>query len=390
MARATAYCKCEKCGAEFEIEVYKPNRRTADSYAEWVSKTHTLCYDCEKAITEAKRKEENEAAAKKAEEAGLPKLIGSEKQIAWATTIRQELVDKVMNTERVHDGYDIDELKKNRELFMELINEGDLLTAKWWIDYRDYLNGSIYDRLRHKKAAAEKAAKEAAQEAAQEPAKEEKKEEEPEIVAPAEAKKNGMAEVKVVNGGVSAMYEKDDTFRSVVKALNFRWEGVWFLKTSELTGDPQNVAVELICKLLAKGFTVKVIAKDRAEIIRRVQAGEYTPMTTRWVISFDSKTFGIRWGAGEDLYSLARSLPGSSYSMGCVTVPLKNHQAVEDFAQAKGFKFTKEAQGMLDGIAQKTATIAQPVVKNAQYDEHPVADVLNSSREVLDDLKEDD
>ncbi len=387
MARATAYCKCEKCGKDFEIEVYKPNRRTADSYAEWVSKTRTICYDCEQEITEARRKEENEAAAKKAEEAGLPQLVGSEKQIAWATTIRQSLVDEVMGSE--HVSYEVSAVRKAKETFMELISGDEFLTAKWWIDHRENTRTAVYDKIKAiQKKAAEEAA--AAAEPAQEPAKEEPAAEEvPDIVAPAEATKPGVADVSVDRGSVTAMYLKDDAFRSVVKALGFRWEGVWFLKASELTGDPENVAVELICKLLAKGFTVRVVAKDRAEVIRRVKAGEYSPMTTRWVIGFDSKTFGIRWGAGDDLYDLARSLPGSGYSMGCVTVPMKNYKAVEDFAQAKGFRFTKSAQEMLEEMTRKTA-IVDPVVKEAQYDEHPVSEVLNSSREVLDDLKEDD
>lgn len=47
-----------------------------------------LCYECYKAKQAEQRAAESKAAAEAAQSSGLPALTGSEKQVAWAETIR--------------------------------------------------------------------------------------------------------------------------------------------------------------------------------------------------------------------------------------------------------------------------------------------------------------
>lgn len=49
-----------------------------------------LCRECWQAEVARQREEANRAAAEAAKELGLPELVGTEKQVAWARTIRQE------------------------------------------------------------------------------------------------------------------------------------------------------------------------------------------------------------------------------------------------------------------------------------------------------------
>ena len=68
------------CGHTVEHQIYGTNvHGEREKKAAWLESR--LCYDCYKQA-------EAEKAAKASEDANLPELTGSEKQIAWATDIR--------------------------------------------------------------------------------------------------------------------------------------------------------------------------------------------------------------------------------------------------------------------------------------------------------------
>ena len=90
MAKAIAYCKCEKCGEEFVKENRLRNRSYANHWTEWVEANITLCPKCW-------RKAEQEKAEKRydelKDELRLPEITGkSEKQIAFANDLRVRYV----------------------------------------------------------------------------------------------------------------------------------------------------------------------------------------------------------------------------------------------------------------------------------------------------------
>lgn len=88
MAKAIAICRCATCGKEFEQSAVKRNRREADKWEEWAVSYYDECSECYQKRKERQREEENQKAAELATEAGLPKLTGSDKQVAWAESIR--------------------------------------------------------------------------------------------------------------------------------------------------------------------------------------------------------------------------------------------------------------------------------------------------------------
>ena len=93
---------------------------------EWMERG--LCPDCYRAKKQEEREQENERAGKLAKSLGFSELEGSEKQIAWANSLRQKTFENVckMGPEHPIFGY---------SLIAEAISLET--SAKWWIDNRN-------------------------------------------------------------------------------------------------------------------------------------------------------------------------------------------------------------------------------------------------------------
>ena len=99
MAKAIAYCKCEKCGEEFVKENRLMSRAAADSWTKWAEANITICPKCW-----GKAKHEQDIGRYEAlkDELRLPEITGkSEKQIAFANDLRVRCVAR--NTERLRE-----------------------------------------------------------------------------------------------------------------------------------------------------------------------------------------------------------------------------------------------------------------------------------------------
>ena len=150
MAKATASCTCATCGGQFEATKICRNRTDADSWQSWAEQHYNECWECRRARQERKRQEQNAAAAEEAKERGLPDLTGSEKQIAWANTIRKtalENVDARLGKKIDPNSAESMELYRRFLAWLEGRN-----SAAWWIDRREnfdniFLMQKIYDEF---------------------------------------------------------------------------------------------------------------------------------------------------------------------------------------------------------------------------------------------------
>ncbi len=127
------------CGHSETHNLFGPGKER-DHKIEWLKST--LCTDCYKAEQQAKREAENAAAAAANTEAGLPALIGTEKQIAWAETIRAKAITQI---EEILTATDANRANLSADQASELDRlHGDFrairqqASAAWWIDRRDY------------------------------------------------------------------------------------------------------------------------------------------------------------------------------------------------------------------------------------------------------------
>ena len=111
------------CGHTEQKELFGKVKERESRIAYWEEKG--LCTDCYKAEQEAKRVRENAEAAQKAEAFGWANLQGSEKQVAWANTIRLNIMRQLEQILNQSDGA----MKVRAHL-------NNKLESKWWIDNR--------------------------------------------------------------------------------------------------------------------------------------------------------------------------------------------------------------------------------------------------------------
>jgi hypothetical protein len=301
-----------------------------------------LCYDCWQKELARQREEEHREAAEVAREQHLPALIGTEKQIPWAESVRQlllaaidEFIYRYVKAEKRND-------PKLLEAVERIKNKTE---ARWWIDHRGADTSHEIERL------LEEVAKEAKVEQMQPP---------PEIVANAKAEATvrpehsiteTVAEIRALENSIDISFpERRDDFRELVKKrLKMAWKDKWIRNLKPQHGTPADRAAEAGHCLLEAGFPIRIF--DQA-IREKAVFGDYEPEHTRWVMGIvsgdHSGWFSIRWSRDEDFYQAARKIPGSRYSKPVVVVPPEQFEQVLDFARMYDFRISEKAREIAD------------------------------------------
>lgn len=127
------------CGHEGVIHIYGPTKEH-EQKREYVFSQ--VCPECAKLERQKERDEANKKASDAAIKSGLPELTGTEKQIAWATTIRNDIIGLIDNLAKEHEGCEvqisdgklihIEEWQKAFETILKCET-----TAKFWIENRE-------------------------------------------------------------------------------------------------------------------------------------------------------------------------------------------------------------------------------------------------------------
>lgn len=125
----------KSCGHVEEEQLFGPGSER-DRKLAWMEKTG-LCRACYAVEQTAARETQNAAAATASTAAGLPTLTGTERQVPWATTIRQEWIGRSL--ERVPAEH------PSREAVGQALiaAASSQPSAGWWIDHRDTLNRDL-------------------------------------------------------------------------------------------------------------------------------------------------------------------------------------------------------------------------------------------------------
>lgn len=114
-----------------------------DRKAAWLA--NHVCSDCYKAQLAAERAKANFSAAETAKEQQLPALIGSDKQVAWATTIRQDVLEHVTREILKAIKKPIEEAPAEGQAFFKWLK--DQKESKFWIDNRMHMSTEHYATL---------------------------------------------------------------------------------------------------------------------------------------------------------------------------------------------------------------------------------------------------
>lgn len=361
------YDVTHSCGHVERVSLCGPN-----DAREW--RLHQLeqipCSDC-RAAEQARQSAEDAEKARKLE---LPALTGSERQVAWAETIRMRFVEK----------YEEDYARQMPE-YAEYV-EGALKEsrAKWWIENRDYLwsDSTMIAVVRKYR--------EMMEDDISAPAISEM------MLRPAEKKQDVVVTIKSVSDSVVAACEcRNEAFSKVVKELGYRWyaqEANWQLHITVSSGTIEDRMAELGSKLLAAGFAVYV----SDEIARqKIISGDYKPVYPRWITNLDD-SFLLRWEYGNNgLYKVAKAINGARWSpsKGGIIIPSSQYKAVLDLARLYDFRKSPGAEKLvsLRRTAEQQALLVTPTVQNAEKPKsNGIGDILNSSCDVITDLMDDD
>lgn len=419
------------CGHTATVELFGKS-----SDREWKLKrmAEGICPDCYKAQKEAERKAASEAAAKEAREQGFAELKGSEKQIAWAETIRakfmeqlDELLEKMHQQDqhaRIKESWN-DEQKARHDMVFRLVDAmgsayANIDSAKTIIDSR-YSDPTSTLRKSMVEIQAVKDGRETIDsvrdafgaivavaveeylktEAAPEVEAEEAEEEEDVTVEPTEKKHATLATVSVGTNDegrpvIHVTSDRDAALIEVVKSHGYRWNGSahrWYFPVGIKDGAAADRAAEIVNALLTAGFPVRM-PKD---IKDKAISGTFDPRATRWVsaLTTDPDHVYLSWPRedNDELRSATRGLPSLTY-MGEThewRVPVTAYAEIRDFAGLYGFKLTPGAEKNLTGYEKRVtiAAPAAPVEKEKASPERELNEILASSTDVLDDLKDE-
>lgn len=133
---------CADCGEEFTVQLVGPHKTRDWKLNNW----EWVCDECAR----KRREEQNRKAAESNSEAGLPALEGSQKQVAWAESIRQKMAAQLKvesvaavlaNRISCHSALKRHAARLGRELkaedFAPFVEKArDITSASWYIDNR--------------------------------------------------------------------------------------------------------------------------------------------------------------------------------------------------------------------------------------------------------------
>ncbi len=337
---------CSECGNEYQVQMYGPH-----STRDWkVNNWRGVCDGCKE---EAKMLliEQNKTGE-------LPELTGSDKQIAWAMTIRDSFVSEIKKTDIKSKWFKAIVRFKNEtgiEIDQRAIDAGLSLVleetkAHWWID----------NRITRKKDILFDAIKKLAQESA------------PSIIhgiqADVEAEAvmrpagtpltETIADIKPTGTHIEISFpEKRESFKAVIKAYGYRWDCTWKKQMSYKTENPADRVAEIGAQLLAAGFCIRVI---NPEIREKIKTGNFEFEHTRWigVLTNKPKHFYVSWSYEDNMYDAAKKITGSKYDKPGVVVPMVQFEEVLDFAGLYKYKLSPAAALLVETAkASKAAAL---------------------------------
>lgn len=389
------------CGHEGKVYVIGPQK---DRQWKIDRKFAGLCPDCYQRYLEEERNRKNQEAAELAREMELPELTGTERQISWANTLRNKVIEDIAafrrdvleeKTSSVYDAvewfkidddtaWDFIEAKETVLKYLDKAEEKILsnINASYWIDKRNY---DLEDRMSDMNISINPI-----EEKLEYDVKEIKKDA---TVSPMEVKHGGIVEITADKELIKIYFEKNEEFRVLVKKLKYCWEnGCWQRKINEYTGSYVDRASELGNKLLNAGFSICILDKDIRE--KAVQ-GTYEKECDRW-IKFDvkRKKLAIKWYDKNDyMYNAARKIPSSTWDVKTksVLINLSHYEEVEEYAKIYECVLSKRAVESIKEYTENIKDIETVTPNKVEGREHKngLENILKSSREVIEDLRED-
>jgi hypothetical protein len=389
------------------------NRTDAERKADWMLFQGRVCDDC----TQKERAQENTKAALENAKTGLPVLQGSEKQIAWAETLRAKALAQLTQVEAVItltadsmiEG--LTKAEENSPWIGKAVSDfcvtmgteepaevGPLAQkffvalraqnrASWWIEARNATPAYFFRQLKAEVLISE-----------------EEKALERDVMAEATVQPESplsrtVAVISFDTDGVSVKFpEKHDLFRETVKGFGCRWdegEYRWNLSINATQGLPEDRAAELMHRLLKAGFIVCCLDE---QVRKKALSASFEPRWPRWISRPIGKWKGylrIVWRDDAVLAEELSHLPGakqSFYDPHCWYVRPTEYAALLDFADTHDFRLTPGAQSEINAVkaAEEKRLLAQDLPDAPKTQAKSKAQDTSINGEIDDDLRDED
>lgn len=379
------------------------------------------CEECAAITLEREREEEAERLKNESVKEGLPELTGSEKQVRWALSLRDEFATNMRNYIEKLTAYDVsivlcldirwsgmtkEELRASVSDLSEEDAEEKVLSYKekfydaldnllltvdnsvWFIDHRNTSPRIFISNLAEylPLAGKEKAEKEIEEEIIREIELEK-------TIIPEDC--NGLIARIFVDDKINIESPKNQALIDVVKANGYMWsDRLWSRPINQIMGSVEERIAEITNKLLANGFGVKLDFPDFKQVREMAIRGDYHVEDSRVVRVDDKHNFVISWiGYNDKLYFAAKKISGAKWNSGMI-VPFTSYKEVEDFAYLYDFILSNDAKKLIDAAKEIVLTKGVKVTKGDELKvpdvEEKLNEILNSSRDIIDDLKDDD
>lgn len=401
MARTTAVCTCRVCGKEFEKDMYGSNRRDADRKAEWAAEYFDLCEVCYKEEQERKAKEALEKMKEDQKKLGFADLEGAEWQIEKAVKIRQHIIEgtdwKWCNKGKITELNPENSIRDALSTITAILYiKSERNAAKWVAMGEEHISiASLERKFREvipnyqfedgELIVTQKAKPQA------EPKQEPKIEELP-FTLEAEDAIDVTCTIIIKSDKIAVKtsgYSK--TITDLMHAEKYSWDRAnYYWSRSALEEEKEDMVCEIGAKLNAKHITCTYPNKTIAD---KAISGDYKAENKRWI--YAKTNGGVRTGYlmiefedNEEIRKAVSTLKGAKYSYYEWTVNAKNWREIRDFAKIYNFNLTQGTEEELKK-AEATSALGTATVKKMEQQGKSLEDILNSSRDVLEDLKDD-
>jgi hypothetical protein len=347
-----------------------------------------LCPECWQAKREVDKLKENAESAAANQDAGLPPLEGTEKQVVWAETIRFKIINAIQTklVDRVLEAAKTEHPEEWAEAIATFKALQKHSAASWWIDHRD----TELDTYSLRKLLIDVAA-EVEKLAAEPPAAVVEAANAEATVYPEKPVSNLVAEVSVKDNVLTASYpERNEEFRLLMHKFKLKWDGGWSRKIGKFDGTIQDRTAELANHILLAGFPVRIYD---AEIRRRAVAGEFSPEPERWIFAGKDNYAGwltIYWPKGDDFYRAAKRIPGSRWRERRMMIPYESYQELLDFANMYKFNISDGAQETIAAAKAAREAALTTGVKQIKKESLPEPGDKPGLLEVPEDVTIDD
>lgn len=397
------------CGHTGTIRLYgkESDRQRSIRYYE----ENGLCPECYKKQQEEAEKKRIEEKAKEAADLGLSELTGTEKQIAWANKIRVALINDALTHKAEAEGalrsgraQNIDRVQRSIACYDAICQViGSEERASQIIAWR---NEDTFNTVSHYHEAYDDLTS-----GRRSPddyrfsygtffvevVKYLLRDQVPEVkevtLSPETKRSETLVKISYTDRAVVLDSPKDRGVIDTAKSCGFRWNGcAWEMKIALMTGSAEDRATEIANKLLVGGYQVTV----PVEIKDAVVEGKFEARCTRWITSHrgDLDHVWVNWDRDDEtMYYKSGEVTGAKWVRGeGMSVPASSADEIEDFAQMYGFRISPGASTVIEAYRRKVM-IVEPAEGEAEHKEDGSAkldDILESSRDVIEDLKDED